>query len=162
MTELQGQRVVLRPLRAGDRPLVARWLSDRELRRYVTRGRAAPPKASDSEEFLILLGSQPIGVCGLFGIEEKGAEVGIVLGEKDAWGHGYGPEALGVLLRYAHEELGLTELSLYVHATNARAVRAYTKVGFSVERRLVLGRWLLGRGQEVLVMHWRAPGGGKP
>ncbi len=161
MTELHGSRVVLRPLRAGDRPLLSRWLSDRELRRYVTRGRAFSPEAPDSEEFLILLGSHPIGVCGLFAIEAKGAEVGIVLGEKDAWGHGYGPEALGLLLRYAHEELGLTELSLYVHAANARAVRAYEKVGFSVERRLVLGRWLLGRGQALLVMRWRAPGEGR-
>lgn len=84
--------------------------------------------------------------------------MGIVLGERDAWGHGYGPEALGLLLKYAHEELGLTEVSLCVHAANARAVRAYTKVGFSVERRLVLGRWLLGRGQELLVMRWQPPG----
>jgi hypothetical protein len=83
--------------------------------------------------------------------------VGILLGEKDTWGHGYGPEALRLLLDHAYRDLGLTQISLCVHATNARAIRAYEKVGFTVERRLTVGRWLFGRGVEILVMTAVAP-----
>ncbi|MCX7750623.1 MAG: GNAT family N-acetyltransferase [Candidatus Bipolaricaulota bacterium] len=161
--ELYGKRVVLRPLAAGDRPLLSRWLADRELRRYTARRspRQFPSRSPADHEFLILLrdGSRPIGICGLLGVRERSAQLGILLGERDAWGHGYGPEALGVLLRYAQGELGLSQISLFVHADNVRAIRAYAKVGFTIERRVSVGRWFLGRGREFLIMTWNAPVG---
>jgi RimJ/RimL family protein N-acetyltransferase len=163
MDELWGEGVGLRPVRAEDRSLIAGWLTDRELRRFT--GRRAPPRIGETPhdvQFLILVGEErrPIGLCGLYGIapEEGTAEVGILLGERDSWGHGYGPEALGLLLRYAYSDLGLRGVSLCVHATNARAIRAYEKVGFTVEQHLTLGRWLFGRGVDYLIMTSCAPG----
>ncbi|QAA76215.1 MAG: hypothetical protein BIP78_0449 [Candidatus Bipolaricaulis sibiricus] len=159
--ELRGARVALRPVAAGDRPLLRRWFGDRELRGFIGRQPAVGPRSGQGADphdaqFLILLwdGQRPIGVCGLFGISwiERTAEVGILLGEKDTWGHGYGPEALRVLVDHARDELGLSRISLCVHATNTRAIRAYEKVGFVVEQRLTVGRWLFGRGVEILVM----------
>ena len=164
MVELSGERVVLRPLMEGDLPLVRRWLADRELRRVTGRRRPAILGTSSTPhdaQFLISLGEnrRPIGVCGLFGIAEGDgtAEAGILLGEKDCWGHGYGPEALRLLLDHAYRDLGLRQISLCVHTTNSRALRAYEKVGFVSERRLRIGRWLLGRGVEMIVMSSVAP-----
>lgn len=152
--------MVLQPFAWGDHPLLHRWLADRDLRRCAGRWRASPRwgwrAPGRDEEFLILLraGDRPIGFCGLFGIssDEGTAELGILLGEKDCWGQGYGPEALQVLLDHARDELGLCRISLCVHATNTRAIRAYEKVGFVVERRLTVGKWLFGHGVEILVM----------
>lgn len=158
--------MVLRPISAGDRPHLRRWLGDRELRRFagprLPRGLGARWTADPHDaQFLIVLreGQRSIGVCGLFGIcqAERTAEVGILLGEKDTWGRGYGPEALALLLDHAYGELGLRQVSLCVHAANARAIRAYEKVGFVVERRLTVGRWLFGRGVEILIMASPAP-----
>ncbi len=157
---LVGERVVLQPVVGGDHPLLHRWLTDRDLRRYVGRWRPSPRRGwSDpgrDEAFLILLreGDRPIGFCGLFAIssDEGTAELGILLGEKDCWGQGYGPEALRLLLDHAYRDLGLRQISLCVHATNSRALRAYEKVGFVSERRLRIGRWLFGRGVEMIVM----------
>lgn len=151
--------MVLRPISAGDHLLLRRWTRDRQLRRIAGRhvflGRRWIPSAHDAQ-FVILMREQgrPIGVCGLFGIDrsEGTAEVGILLGEKDTWGHGYGPEALRILLNHARADLGLHQITLCVHATNTRAIRAYEKVGFILERRLTVGRWLLGQGVEVLIM----------
>lgn len=166
MAEMWGEGVGLRPLSAEDRPRLRRWLADRELRHLSGRsvsvrrplaGEPGPPNA----EFLIVLrdGGRPLGVCGLYGIsfQERTADLGILLGEKDCWGRGYGPEALRLLLNYGHGELGLRRVSLCVHARNARAIRAYEKVGFVIERRLTVGRWLFGRRAEILIMAWRAP-----
>jgi RimJ/RimL family protein N-acetyltransferase len=160
MEKLRGKRVVLRPVSAGDRPLLQRWLGDRELRKCTGRrlsilagARASiPPRDA---QFLILVreNEHPIGLCGLFGISDNGtAEVGIVLGERDTWGRGYGPEALRLLLDHAYLDLGLAQVSLCVHTANTRAIRAYAKVGFVTEQRLTVGRWLFGRGVEVLIM----------
>ncbi len=152
--------MVLRPVSAGDRPLLQRWLGDRELRKCTGRrlsilsGVRALPSPTDAQ-FLVLLreGERAIGLCGLFGISDDGtAEVGIVLGERDTWGRGYGPEALRLLLDHAYGDLALSQVSLCVHAANTRAIRAYEKVGFVTEQRLTVGRWLLGRGVEVLIM----------
>lgn len=150
--------MVLRPFSPEDRPLLRRWLADRELRRLAGRRFGFFGLGTDGRDiqFLIVLGQtgRPIGLCGLYGIsvEKRTAEVGIVLGERDSRGQGYGPEALRLLLRFAQEELPLHQLCLCVHAANSRAIRAYEKVGFVVERRVAVGRWLLGRGVEILVM----------
>jgi len=164
MEELRGTRVVLRPIAPGDRPLLQRWLADRELRKYAGRRfalRSGLGMARPDRQFLILrrADERPIGLCGLYGISphEGTAEVGILLGEEDTWGQGYGPEALRLLLDHAYGALGLSQVCLCVHATNARAIRAYEKVGFAVERRLTVGRWLFGRGVEILVMTSTAP-----
>lgn len=158
MEELRGTRAVLRTVRAGDRPLLRKWLGDPELRSLAGRRFPGSPGSgrTDDAQFLILLrdGQRPIGLCGLYGIsrEEGTAEVGILLGERDTWGQGHGPEALRLLLDYAYNDLGLRQVALCVHATNARAIHAYAKVGFAVEQRLTVGRWLFGRGVEILVM----------
>jgi len=76
--------------------------------------------------------SRPIGTCGLRGIERSTgtATLGIMIGEKQAWGRGYGTAAVKALLRHAFEELGLTEVRLSCHVDNTRALRCYEKSGF--------------------------------
>lgn len=63
------------------------------------------------------------------------AWVGMGIGERDAWSKGYGSEALGLVVRFAFEELNLHRVSLGVFAHNPRAIRAYEKVGFRIEGR---------------------------
>lgn len=174
MQPLVGERLYLRPIQDRDLRQLAHWLADPEVRRLVGprfprvahRAWARPPASPHDDQYAIVLraGDRPIGVCGLFGIAEKEgmAELGIVLGEKRTWGHGYGPEALALLLDHAYCVLGLRQVSLCVHAANARAIRAYEKVGFIAEGRLRVGRWLFGQGVEFLVMGmsvraWRRP-----
>jgi RimJ/RimL family protein N-acetyltransferase len=74
----------------------------------------------------------PIGTCGLRGIDaEKGsAFLGILIGEKSLWDHGYGTAAIEALLEYAFVELGLREVRLSCHHENQRALRCYEKAGF--------------------------------
>ena len=79
-----------------------------------------------------------IGLIGLNGIQwvHGDAWVGIGLGEREYWGEGYGTDAMGILLRYAFEELNLHRLSLGVFEYNSRAIRSYEKVGFVIEGRI--------------------------
>lgn len=83
----------------------------------------------------ILEDDQLIGFTGLSGIQwqhgSAWAEIGI--GERKAWGKGYGTDAMRVLLRYGFTELNLHRVSLGVFAYNPRAIRSYEKVGFHLE-----------------------------
>ena len=59
----------------------------------------------------------------------------ITIGEKDAWGRGYGTEATELMLRHAFVALGLHRIALQVFAFNERAIASYRKSGFVVEGR---------------------------
>ena len=58
------------------------------------------------------------------------AELGIIIGEKDCWGKGYGTETLWLILDYAFSVLGLHNVILDTTSFNERALRTYTRVGF--------------------------------
>ena len=62
--------------------------------------------------------------------EPKGTELGIVIGQRSAWGKGYGREALKLLVEMAFDQLLLESLVLYTLPNNLRAQRAFAAVGF--------------------------------
>jgi len=73
-------------------------------------------------------------------------EFGIVIGDKDLWGHGYGSEAIRLAIGYGFKRLKLHRIQLIVLDFNKRAHHAYRKVGFveeGVQRDALLvgGRW---------------------
>lgn len=79
-----------------------------------------------------------IGYTGFDGIRWQHGDtfIGIGLGEREAWGKGYGTDAMHVMLRYAFTELNLHRVSLDVFEYNPRAIRSYEKAGFRQEGRL--------------------------
>lgn len=76
-----------------------------------------------------------IGSTGLSQIDlrNQNASFGTMIGEKSAWGKGYGTEATRLVVRYAFEELHLNRVQLHVYAYNLRGIRVYEKVGFRRE-----------------------------
>jgi RimJ/RimL family protein N-acetyltransferase len=78
---------------------------------------------------------RPIGECGLLRLFPawRTTDLSIILGEKDAWGRGYGSEAIRLLLDYAFGALNLHRVAIGVVGFNERALRFYEKVGFRRE-----------------------------
>jgi RimJ/RimL family protein N-acetyltransferase len=78
-----------------------------------------------------------VGCAGLRNIiAGESAEVSLVIGEPEAWGRGYGQEAMTLLLRFAFESLKLTRVWLLVRADNLRGVRLFTRLGFVITETL--------------------------
>jgi len=136
---IRGERIYLRPLDEADLDHCLRWINDPEV--LVTLGRRRPTgraaerewlqdqyKSDDHMNLAIVLvdGDHHIGNCGFNEIDyiNRSAEFGILIGEKDTWGQGYGPEAARLILKYGFEELGLHRIGLDVYSHNARAQRA--------------------------------------
>ncbi len=93
-------------------------------------------KAGKSRIFAILEeNGEHVGNIGIHNIdnENRRASLGIVLGDKEKWGQGYGSEALMTVLRYAFRELGLHKVTLRVFQSNERAIRSYKRCGFKKE-----------------------------
>jgi RimJ/RimL family protein N-acetyltransferase len=95
-----------------------------------------------------------IGTTGFHQVDWKNrtAELGIVIGDKEWWGRGYGTDAVRALARWALDELALNRLWLRVYEDNARAIHSYEKVGFKVEGRLRQDRFHGGRYFDTVVM----------
>jgi diamine N-acetyltransferase len=61
------------------------------------------------------------------------AEYGIMIGEAEAQGKGYGTSAAKLMLKYCFEELKLHRIYLRALEGNERATRSYEKAGFVKE-----------------------------
>jgi RimJ/RimL family protein N-acetyltransferase len=78
-------------------------------------------------------------------------EIGILIGEKRAWGKGIATAAILLVCRVAREHLALRKLTAGCYASNTGSRRAFEKAGFEVEgvRRHQL---LLGDRPEDLIL----------
>jgi RimJ/RimL family protein N-acetyltransferase len=164
---LVGSQVYLRPLGLEDAVTLTAWLNDPEVTRNLLVYRpltqmaeeAFLRKISESESDIVLgiMVREPeqfIGVTGLhhFDFRNCHASFGISIGDKTAWGKGYGTEATRLMVRYAFETLNLNRVWLHVHEYNERGFRVYQKVGFRTEGRLRQDVFRDGRYWDTLVM----------
>jgi diamine N-acetyltransferase len=142
---IASEKIALGPLRRDLIPLCHRWINDFAALRNLARVRpqtleqetAWYERASDtprSVNFLIYerAGLRPIGTTGLNDIDHRTgrAEFGIMIGEADARGKGYGTETTRLVLDYAFTALGLRNVALTVAEWNIAGQRAYAKAGF--------------------------------
>jgi RimJ/RimL family protein N-acetyltransferase len=163
---LRGQLVWLRPAERDDIDRFVDWLNDAETAAHLA---LRSPLSHALEErwfesmverhgrelyhFVIcrLDDGQPIGTIGLEEIDHLNgsAAFGIAIGDKAMWGQGYGPDAVATLCDFGFGELRLERIWLDVYADNARAKRAYEKVGFLHEGRLRHAHFTRGRHEDV-------------
>jgi RimJ/RimL family protein N-acetyltransferase len=168
---LVGEKVALGPFRRELLSQQHRWRNDFEARRTIAVAGDLVPKTwddtvvryesaggdSSNVAFAIYeLGDPPryIGNAGLWQIDHRSrsAEFWILIGEKDCWGKGYGTETTRLVLDYGFNTLGLHCVHLRVYSFNERAIRAYTRAGFTS-----VGRWreahrLGGRAYDIILM----------
>jgi RimJ/RimL family protein N-acetyltransferase len=150
--ELVGERVELRRHARENYRLYGEWYGDPEIWR-LTSWAASPlsPSAverlfeerelsSTDDAFAIHLKGEavPIGVISLMNISEANdsAELSVIVGHPEDRHHGYGAEAIGMILRYGFEELGLNRVGLSAFEFNEDAISTYQKLGFREEGRL--------------------------
>jgi RimJ/RimL family protein N-acetyltransferase len=143
---INGDKVALGPLRRDLLPLYQKWINDFEVTRTLGVGwrpmtweaeqswYEGASKRSSEVVFTLYerLTMRPIGTTGLHDVDHftRTAEFGILIGEKDCWGRGYGTEATALVLDYGFNGLGLHNVMLRVFSLNERGIRAYTRAGF--------------------------------
>ena len=69
-----------------------------------------------------------------YSISNKQTELGIMIGNKDYWGKGYGTEAVQLLLEYLFSVLNLKRVYLHTLSWNYRAQASFIRAGFNVVR----------------------------
>jgi diamine N-acetyltransferase len=145
---LTSARVCLRPFAKDDLQYIQKWSQDAELRKLI--GEVAPMSRLETQKwykelqadkdrvwFAIVLkkDGRVIGEAGLLRMFRpwRNTDMTIIIGEKDAWGKGYGTEAGRLLLDYAFRQLGFHKISIGVVGFNKRALEFWKSLGFREE-----------------------------
>lgn len=164
-----GDKVALGPRRRDLLPVYLRWINDFEVTRTLDIGlhpvtleaqeagyERLSKGAPDIVTFTVYerLTMRPVGNTTLRNIDHvhRTAEFGILLGEKDCWGKGYGTEATALMLDYGFTGLGLHNIMLHVFNFNEGGLRAYTRAGFRVVGHRREAHRLGGRAYDVIYM----------
>jgi RimJ/RimL family protein N-acetyltransferase len=144
---LAGMQVDLRRHQVANREAFVRWYGDPEIAEMLRHDLTplSPTRAKNYFDSVILPQSAR-GTCWAIHEHDNGRLIGmtavtdihgdgsclfrIVIGEKDVWGRGFGTEATSLVADVVRDDLGLRRIRLEVFRHNARARRAYQRVGF--------------------------------
>lgn len=145
---LTGNKVYLRPIEKEDLKQLYVWFNDAEIRRLT--GEVLPTSQMGMEEFLTKIQNDSsrvwfgivvkendrlIGETGLLRMFPawRTTDLSIIIGDKTAWGKGYGTEVMELLLDYAFGYLNFHRIAIGVVGTNERALHFYESIGFKRE-----------------------------
>lgn len=164
----EGHLVRLQKHTTNDEADFVRWYTDADIA-YVLRHDLRPlspyqaqgyfttivmPNSAHGTAWAIreIASGNLLGTTAITEIDETRGEClfRIVIGEKQAWGHGFGTEATRLVVAEAFERFKLQAVNLEVFDHNPRAVRSYEKVGFVEQKRTV--EWARDTRLDVIAM----------
>ena len=136
---------VLEPADVDDRYVA--WLNDPAVNRFLESRFSVHSVESTrafvtsclNDPFALLLGirsvalqGQHVGNIKVGGIDRNHGlgEIGILIGEKNAWGRGIASAAIQVVTGIARSQLGLRKLTAGCYASNIGSQKAFLKAGF--------------------------------
>ncbi|KOF56008.1 GNAT family N-acetyltransferase [Clostridium guangxiense] len=146
-----GEKVCLRAYKEEDIKVAAELVNDEELKRFLTPRIPFPispweeedwiksQKGNQSGQFNFAIEDMKtkkyIGGCGIQDVNwlARTATVGIMIGDKDYWGKGYGTDAMKILIKFIFENMNINKIKLSTFSFNERAKKCYEKCGFKVE-----------------------------
>ena len=143
---IRGQKVVLREKRIEDAPDDFAWRSDEELAKLdatrplnmtyddfmrYARTEIDDPGPRSKRLAIDTLDGRHIGNFMYYDLDlRRGeAELGIMIGDRDYWGKGYGSDAIRAVQDYIFTQTTLTRVYLHTLEWNERAKRSFAKAG---------------------------------
>ena len=146
--KLVGDRIYLSPKGTSDEEVekFTEWMNDFQVTDYTGRSgqittllcekewldNAAKNTENRNFNIIELNSDKLIGTIGLehFNWIERSSVLGIFIGDSEYRSHGYGTEAINLLLEYGFKYLNLHSIRLSLLSINERAHKCYLKCGF--------------------------------
>lgn len=165
--KIVGERLYLSPFDAEDAEIQlkwAQWMNDRAVsdtfdghknHTSLSGAKKFIQELTGHRFFIVLLdGDALIGQISLHNIDHlnRNAFLGVLIGETERHGKGYGAEAVRLLLDYGFNTLNLHNIMLSVHEDNHAGIACYKKVGFKESGRRREWVFKNGRYYDVIYM----------
>lgn len=146
---IRGKKVTLRAIEERDLEFLHKWSNDPDIN-YMLGGWHFPSSMQDQEKWFSSLSfgsnnqkfaidTPDLGLIGMANFvdinwKDKNAFHGMLLGDKDVRGKGYGIDTIMAINRFAFEELGFMRMNTTIIANNEPSIGVYTKkCGWVVE-----------------------------
>jgi len=164
---LNGDKVILRPMVKSDIERQHKYNQDVDLyllnaglphvsplERAQEMYELCTKKDRNAQYFAIEADGKYIGNCSLkLSNAFPGVyRLGILIGDQDYWGKGYGTETVRVLLGYGFHYLGARRIGLSTNAKNPRAISCFRTCGFVEEGRARKVQWIDGDYTDLVTM----------
>lgn len=146
-----GEKVCLRAYKKEDIEKAYKFMNDAELKKFLVTTIPFPMTLWEEEVFIKsqksnnngnynfaitdTITGKYIGGCGIQQVNwlARVTTVGIMIGDKEYWGKGFGTDAMKVLIKFIFEEMNINKIRLNTFSFNERAIKCYKKCGFEVE-----------------------------
>ncbi|MBB6454936.1 RimJ/RimL family protein N-acetyltransferase [Salirhabdus euzebyi] len=143
-----GEKVYLKPFEKEDIEVVYDGICNEKIRKLTGLQRVYTKNFMDeysekisndaSRVFLLIVTSDNDTIIGDVEINSidtfnRNANIRIEIHNEDYLGNGYGTEAMQLMLKHGFGTLNLHRIELEVFSYNARAIKAYEKLGFKKE-----------------------------
>ena len=142
--KLSGETVFLSPINPDDYEVFCKWNNDPDIAARTGMLTKIMNDARQKETLEYLAKTEynfsiieretqaVIGFCNIFDIkrEDRSAEIGIMIGDKDKQNRGYGFEVGNILLKYCFDVLNLNSVSGRIASFNAQSLALCSKIGF--------------------------------
>ncbi len=147
---LTGEAVLIRALLPEDgNETYAGWMNDRGIVEY-TESRFASHTPDDLKRYIQGVRNDPYShmwaICNVVSGDHVGniklgpvnahhqfGDIGLIIGERAAWGRGFATEAISLVCKFAFQQLRLHKVTASMYEENVGSRRAFEKAGFSVE-----------------------------
>ena len=146
--KIKGSKVIIRSKKAADAKNDYRWQTDPELSALDAMTPTIMPYVEFYREYLnwlrhpyygrITFGvdtpeGKHIGNCVYYNIDEvkNETEIGLMIGDRDYWGQGYGTDVISTLIGYIFRNLKFKRVYLKTLEDNFRAQRCFEKCGLA-------------------------------
>ncbi len=165
--KVEGKNLYLSPINLEDAEKFCEWMSDNDVTDGINATRdvfTLKDEINYLEEFSknndIIFGivrkenDELIGSCSFTHVDymTQCAELGIIIGDPDSRGKGYGQEVVKMLLEYGFNTLNFHSIYLTVYTFNEDAIACYKKVGFKeIGKRREAG-YINGKRCDILYM----------
>ncbi len=148
---IEGKKITLRAIEESDQELLHKWANDPRIwpllaswhfptsyRDQLEWYNSLSPRSADQRFAIEAPDLGLIGTANLVNInwKDRNAFHGMLLGDKDIRGKGYGTDTIMTIMRYAFEELGLQRLDGSMIEYNKASLAVYlNKCGWKEEGR---------------------------
>jgi RimJ/RimL family protein N-acetyltransferase len=146
---IKGKKVTLRAIEEKDLELLHKWSNDPEIN-YMLGGWHFPSSLQDQMSWFkslsvnstnqrFAIDTEELGLIGMANLvsinwKDKNAFHGMLLGDKDMRGKGYGVDTIMAMSKFAFEELGLERMDGSMISFNEASIGVYTKkCGWKIE-----------------------------
>jgi RimJ/RimL family protein N-acetyltransferase len=137
---IKGKKVVIRAIEKEDLQLLNKWSNNPEIN-YMLGGWHFPSSLQDQEKWFsnltlssnnqrFAIETEDLGLIGMVNLidinwKDRRAFTGMLLGDKDMRGKGYGKDTIMAINKYAFEELGLMRLDGSMISYNESSLKVY-------------------------------------